>query len=227
VDALPYADATTHSMTRSPLRLVVLASGRGSNLAAILAACAAGELAAEVVAVFSDKAKAGALTIAHHANIPTRILKPGGFASRLEYDRKLFDEVDLYGPDLIVCAGFMRVLSAEMVAPRTQKLINIHPSLLPKYAGLHTHQRALESGDTEHGASVHFVIPALDAGPVIAQTRIPVLPADTSETLAARLLPAEHRLLVATIALYAARRVEHERGQVSIDGVAQKVPQTF
>ncbi len=214
-------------MTRAPLRLVVLASGRGSNLSAILAACAAGSLAAEVVAVFSDKAKAGAQAIAHDANIPACILSPAGFASRLDYDRALFDEVDRYRPDLIVCAGFMRVLSAEVVASRTQKLINIHPSLLPKYAGLHTHQRVLDSGDTEHGASVHFVIPALDAGPVIAQTRIPVLPADTSETLAARLLPAEHRLLVDTITLYAARRVEHEHGQVLIDRIAQKVPQTF
>jgi phosphoribosylglycinamide formyltransferase 1 len=214
-------------MTRAPLRLVVLASGRGSNLAAILSACAAGELAADVVAVFSDKAKAGAQEIAHDANTSARILSPTGFASRLEYDRKLFDEVDRYRPDLIICAGFMRVLSAEVVAARTQKLINIHPSLLPKYAGLHTHQRALESGDTEHGASVHFVIPALDAGPVIAQTRIPVLPNDTPETLAARLLPAEHKLLVAAIALYAARRVEHDQSQVLIDGVAQKIPQTF
>jgi phosphoribosylglycinamide formyltransferase 1 len=214
-------------MTRAPLRLVVLASGRGSNLAAIVAACAAGELAAEVVAVFSDKAKAGALKIAHEANTAARTVSPAGFASRLEYDLALFDEVDHYQPDLIVCAGFMRVLSTEVVAARTQKLINIHPSLLPQYAGLHTHQRVLEAGDSEHGASVHFVIPALDAGPVIAHTRIPVLPGDTAETLAARLLPAEHRLLIGTIALYAARRIEHRLGQVLIDGIMQKVPQAF
>jgi phosphoribosylglycinamide formyltransferase 1 len=211
-------------MTGTPLRLVVLASGRGSNLAAILAACSAGEVAAEVVGVFSDKSKAGALAIAGAANVPAQAINPAAFADRAAFDQSLFAAVDSLAPDLIVCAGFMRVLSAEVVASRSQNLINIHPSLLPRYAGLHTHQRVLESGDTEHGASVHFVIPALDAGPVIAQTRIPVIAGDTPETLAARLLPAEHRLLIASIAMFAAHRVQHANGRVTIDGIGQEVP---
>lgn len=211
-------------MIGAPLRLVVLASGRGSNLAAILAACSAGEVAAEVVGVFSDKGKAGALAIARGANVPAQAINPAKFADRIAFDRSLFAAVDSLTPDLIVCAGFMRLLSAEVVASRSQRLINIHPSLLPRYTGLHTHQRVLESGDAEHGASVHFVIPALDAGPVIAQTRIPVVAGDTPETLAARLLPAEHRLLIASIALFAAHRVQHAGGRVTIDGIGQEVP---
>jgi phosphoribosylglycinamide formyltransferase 1 len=211
-------------MTGTPLRLVVLASGRGSNLAAILAACGAGDVAAQVIGVFSDKSKAGALAIARSANVPAHAINPATFADRVAFDQALFAAVDRLAPDLIVCAGFMRVLSSDVVAPRSQRLINIHPSLLPRYAGLHTHQRVLESGDAEHGASVHFVIPALDAGPVIAQTRIPVVAGDTPETLAARLLPAEHRLLIASIALFAAHRVQHANGRVTIDGMEQEVP---
>lgn len=211
-------------MTGSPLRLVVLASGRGSNLAAILTACATGFVAAQVVGVFSDKSKAGALNIARAADVPAAAIDPTTCASRIAFDQTLFDQVDRCAPDLIVCAGFMRVLSADVVASRSQKLINIHPSLLPRYAGLHTHQRAIAAGDAEHGASVHFVIPALDAGPVIAQTRIPVLSDDTPDTLAARLLPAEHRLLVASIALFTNHRIHHADGKVFIDGVAQAVP---
>jgi phosphoribosylglycinamide formyltransferase 1 len=214
-------------VTSTPLRIAVLASGRGSNLAAMLAACAAGDIAAEVIGVFSDKSKSGALAIARAAGVPALAINPAQFASRGAFDHALFDAVDRLSPDLIVCAGFMRVLSAEVVAPRSQRLINIHPSLLPRYAGLHTHQRVLESGDAEHGASVHFVIPALDAGPVIAQTRIAVMPGDTPESLAARLLPAEHRLLIASIALYSGHRVHHAAGRVTIDDIAQEVPRIF
>jgi phosphoribosylglycinamide formyltransferase 1 len=207
------------------LRVAVLASGRGSNLTAILRACSSGKLQAQVVGVFSDKSKAGALAIAKAHDLPALALSPARFASRTEFDLALFREVDAVHPDLIVCAGFMRVLSAEVVAARSQYLINIHPSLLPRYAGLNTHQRVLDAGDLEHGASVHFVIPALDAGPIIAQTRIAVMPADTAETLAARLLPAEHSLLIESIALFAAHSVRHVNGRVLIDNDVQLVPQ--
>ena len=211
-------------MSRAPLRLAVLASGRGSNLAAILAACNDGRLRAEVAGVFSDRSKSGAIAIAEAAGVPAMTISPKGFAERSDYDRALFDAVDAVRPGLIVCAGFMRVLSAGAVAPRTQRLINIHPSLLPRYTGLHTHQRALDAGDSEHGASVHFVIPALDAGPVIAQTRIAIVAGDTPDALAARLLPAEHRLLIGSIALFAAHAIAHADGRVSIDGAVQGAP---
>jgi len=152
------------------------------------------------------------------------VLNPAAFGARQECDQALFREVDAVRPDLIVCAGFMRILSSEAVAPRTQRLINIHPSLLPRYAGLHTHQRVLDAGDVEHGASVHFVIPALDAGPVIAQARIPVVSGDSAESLAKRLLPVEHGLMIASIALFCAHRVRHSEGRVLIDDVAQSRP---
>ena len=203
------------------LRIAVLASGRGSNLAAIIAACANGTVDAEVVGVFSDKSGSGALVTAAAAGIPHHVLNARDFPSRLAFDTALFAAIDEAAPDLIVCAGFMRILSAELVAPRSQRLINIHPSLLPKYTGLHTHQRALDAGDTEHGASVHFVIAALDAGPVIAQTRIRIEAGDNAETLATRLLPAEHRLLIETIARFGRHRISHRDQRLCVDGIEQ------
>lgn len=185
-------------------RVVVLASGRGSNLEALIRARDEGHLPIDLVAVFSDKAKAGALEIARAAGIAAQFVNPREFVSREAFDEALFAAVDEHAPDLIVLAGFMRILSPGVVAPRAHRMINIHPSLLPKYPGLHTHQRALDAGDQEHGASVHYVIPDLDAGPILAQTRIPILPGDTAETLAARLLPNEHALLVSVVSALAA-----------------------
>lgn len=209
------------------LRLSVLASGRGSNLAAILDACRQQRLAAEVVGVFSDKARSGAIGVAEANAVPACVVIPADYPSRDQFDAAMFAKVDATSPDLIVCAGFMRILGADAVAPRSQRMINVHPSLLPLYPGLHTHQRALAAGDREHGASVHFVIPALDAGPVIAQTRIRIEPDDSAESLAARLLPAEHELLIATIALFCTHQVQHAHGQVWIDDAAQSVPRRF
>ncbi|MBK8285325.1 MAG: phosphoribosylglycinamide formyltransferase [Ahniella sp.] len=186
-------------------RLAVLASGRGSNLKALLDAIQAGTLPAEVVGVFGDKQSAGALEIARSAGIPAHCFSPRSFPDRTSFDRALFAAVDACAPDLIVLAGFMRILSPDVVAARPGRLINIHPSLLPKYPGLHTHQRALEAGDTEHGATVHWVTADLDAGPVIAQARLAIGPADTAETLAARLLPLEHELLVRVVSTIASR----------------------
>lgn len=190
-------------------RVVVLASGRGSNLEALIRARAAGLLAIDLVAVFSDKAQAGALDIARAAGIPACFINPREFVSREAFDQALFAAVDAEQPDLIVLAGFMRILSPAVVAPRAGRMINIHPSLLPKYPGLHTHRRALDAGDLEHGATVHYVIPDLDAGPVIAQARIAIMPGDTPETLAERLLPEEHALLIRAVQELAAPRPSH------------------
>lgn len=197
-------------------RIAVLASGRGSNLQAILDAIAEGRLAAEIAGVFSDKPGAHALE-----RVPERLrwsADARSFPFREAFDAALADAVDAVQPDWIVCAGYMRILGADFVRRFRGRLLNIHPSLLPKYRGLHTHRRALEAGETEHGASVHFVVPELDAGAVIAQVRIPVLPDDSPETLAERLLPREHRLLVDVLALCLSGRVAEQGEGVLLDG---------
>lgn len=181
------------------LRIAVLASGRGSNLQAILQAIGAGALDAEVVGVFSDKPTAPALQLVAQARRWSA--RPSAFPDRGAYEAALSDAVAAVHPDWVVCAGYMRILGDAFIARFRGRLLNIHPSLLPKYRGLHTHTRAIEAGDTEHGASVHFVIPELDAGAVVAQVRVPVMPNDTPEALAARLLPREHALLVAVLRL--------------------------
>ena len=182
------------------MRIAVLASGRGSNLRALLSAERAGQLGGgRIVAVFSDRADSGALAAAREAGRHAAALAPADFASRKAFDAALFDQVLALAPDLIVCAGYMRVLSADAVHRARGRMINIHPSLLPLYPGLRTHHRALAAGDVEHGASVHLVVPALDSGPVIAQARVPVLPGDDTEALAARVLVREHVLLVTVV----------------------------
>lgn len=222
-DPSPLQPAEPATARRSrKLRLVVLASGRGTNLAAIVHAGNTGALDAHVVGVFSDKAKSGAIEIAQRNQIASLALQPRQFAQRCEFEDAAFAQIDDWQPDLIVCAGFMRVLGAEVVAPRSQRMINIHPSLLPLYPGLHTHQRALDAGDREHGASVHFMVPALDAGPVIAQTRIVIDAEDDADSLAARLLPREHRLLIASIQLFVDHRLAHDGGRLLIDGEARE-----
>lgn len=189
------------------LRLAVLASGRGSNLQALIDAIAEGELAAEIVGVYSDKADAGALQRARDAGIPAHAITPKRFATRAEFDAALFARIDAATPDLIVCAGYMRLITADVVDARRGRIINIHPSLLPAFKGLHTHAQALAAGVPEHGASVHFVTADLDGGPVIAQARVPVLPGDSVETLSARVLAEEHPLLVETVRWLAAGRI--------------------
>lgn len=196
----------------------MLASGRGSNLAALVAAREAGRLPVEFVGVFSDRASAGALDIARVHGIPAIALSPKDFADRATFDESLFSRIAQVQPDLIVCAGYMRLISEAAVLRFPGRMINIHPSLLPKYPGLHTHARAIEAGEREHGASVHYVIPALDAGPVIAQARVPVLDGDTPETLARRVLGREHPLLAASVRLVAEGRVRQAGDAVEFDG---------
>ncbi|GMV29370.1 MAG: phosphoribosylglycinamide formyltransferase [Rhodanobacteraceae bacterium] len=178
-----------------PLRVAVLVSGRGSNLQALIAAQRAGRLPIDIVVVASNRVAAEALRHAEAAGIPTLALDPAGMQDRPRYDAELMRRVGDYQPDLIVLAGFMRVLDAAAIAPWAGRIINIHPSLLPKYPGLHTHRRALDAGDTLHGASVHFVTAELDGGPVLARCEIAIEAGDDPESLSARLLPREHELL--------------------------------
>ncbi|MEN5266552.1 phosphoribosylglycinamide formyltransferase [Stenotrophomonas sp. TWI587] len=200
----------------APARLAVLASGRGSNLQAITAAIAAGQLDAQVVAVLSDKPDAPALL--HVAAEQRWARSPKDFVDRAAFDAALGDALAGFAPDWVVCAGYMRILGADFVARFNGRLVNIHPSLLPLYKGLHTHARALEAGDAEHGASVHFVVPELDAGTVLAQARVPVQTGDTAETLAQRVLAVEHPLLIASLALLVSGRVTEQAGQLQLDG---------
>jgi phosphoribosylglycinamide formyltransferase 1 len=205
-------------MDAAPFRIAVLLSGRGSNLQALIGAQRAGDLHGEIVLAASNKIDADGLRLAEEAGIPTVALATHATADRAAYDRDLFARVAQAAPDLIVLAGFMRVLDPCVLAPWHGRMINIHPSLLPKYPGLKTHQRALAARDAEHGASVHFVTPELDGGPVLAQVRVAIEDADTPERLAARLLPLEHRLLPACVALLARRRAALVDDRIVLDG---------
>ncbi len=206
------------------LPIAVLASGRGSNLAALIDATEAGTLPIEIVLVASDKAEAPALRNAEAHGIATFALNPATFAARRDFDEVLFARVAQSGAKLVVLAGFMRILDAAVVERWPGRIINIHPSLLPKYRGLHTHRRALAARDAEHGASVHFVTAELDGGPVIAQARIPIQAGDDEEILAARLLKQEHRLLVACVDAIARGHVALRGGVVIFDGEAIDEP---
>ena len=200
-------------MPDSPAKVALLASGRGSNLAALLTARECGDLPVEFVLVASDKANAGALRLAEAANIPTLALDPRSYPDRRAFDLDLFARLAASGAEWLVLAGFMRILDGEALSPWIGRMINIHPSLLPKYRGLHTHRRALEANDPEHGASVHFVTAELDGGPVIAQARLPIEAGDDELQLAQRLLPLEHRLLPAVLGLLVSQRLRwHEHG---------------
>lgn len=201
-----------------PLRIAVLASGAGSNLQALLDAIAAGALHARIVGVFSDKARCTALQRARDAGVPAVALAPRDFADREAFDAALFAAVDAAAPDLIVCAGYMRIIASAAVAPRSDRMINLHPSLLPLFKGLHTHQAALDAGATEHGASVHVVTPGLDDGPVIAQARVPVRAGDDAATLAARVRAVEHPLLVGVVQGFAEGRLAVHGGRVNLNG---------
>jgi phosphoribosylglycinamide formyltransferase-1 len=197
-------------------RIAILASGRGSNLQALLDAIDAGRLDARIVGVFSDRPRAAAL---ERVPEPLRWSADARrFPDRAGFDATLADAVEAVRPDWVICAGYMRILGEAFISRFRGRLLNIHPSLLPKYRGLHTHARALEAGDREHGASVHWVVPELDAGAVIAQAVIPVLPGDKPEDLAARLLPREHALLAAVAALAVSGRLTEQGDEAWLDG---------
>lgn len=202
------------------LRLAVLASGQGSNLAALLAACADGRIDGAVVGVFSDQPDCGAVARARAAGVHTWAMRPNTIAGREAFDAAMFDAIEAVQPDLIVCAGYLRIIGPAAIERFPHRMINLHPSLLPRHPGLHTHRRVLEAGDAEHGASVHIVTPELDAGPLLAQARLPVRADDDATSLAHRLRQREHPLLVATVAAIAGGELRlgldaiHWRGKV-------------
>lgn len=202
--------------TPAKLPIAVLISGHGSNLQAIIDAIQQG-LPAEICVVISDRENAHGLTRAKQAGISTEVVKAAKDMSREDYDRKLLDRIDHYQPGLIVLAGFMRILSDNFVTHYSGKMINIHPSLLPKFRGLNTHQRAIDAGETWHGASVHFVTPELDGGPVILQARVPIHADDTAETLANRVLQQEHQIYPLAIRWFADSRLKCRNEQAYLD----------
>ncbi|HZI82595.1 MAG TPA: phosphoribosylglycinamide formyltransferase [Casimicrobiaceae bacterium] len=200
-----------------PKRLAILISGRGSNMAAILAAVRTGEIAAKVAGVISNRPAAPGLSIAGDEGVPTIVVDHAAFADRAAFERELAAAIDALEPDLIVLAGFMRVLGADFVARYAGRLLNIHPSLLPAYPGLHTHRRALADGVKVHGCTVHFVTHDVDHGPIVAQAAVAVREDDDEASLAARVLAAEHRILVAAVRWFCADRLAIDGGRVRVD----------
>ena len=201
-----------------PLPVVVLVSGRGSNLRAIDARIAAGDLPARILAVLSDREDAAALAWAAERGLATGAVPQRQYADRAAFDAALGNVIAGYAPALVVLAGFMRILGSPLVERFAGRMLNIHPSLLPKYPGLHTHRRVLEAGDAEHGASVHFVTTELDGGPVVLQARVPVLPGDDEAMLAQRVLVQEHRIYPLAIRWFAEGRLRVDGGIVRFDG---------
>ncbi|HEY1135963.1 MAG TPA: phosphoribosylglycinamide formyltransferase [Xanthomonadaceae bacterium] len=205
-------------------RIAVLASGAGTNLQALIDAVAAGDLNIEIAGVFSDKPKAFALDRARAAGIATTVVPPKRFATREAHDEAFFAAVDGAQADLIVCAGYMRIIAAAQIERRPNRMINLHPSLLPAFKGLHTHQQALDAGVAEHGASIHMVTADLDDGPVLAQARVPVLPGDDAEALGARVRNVEHPLLVETVRLLVEGRLQLTADGPRLNGAPLVVP---
>jgi len=206
------------------LPIVILISGRGSNMHAIAERAANGELPVDVRAVISDKADAPGLATAASMNIPTRSLSAREFADRPSYDQALAALVQSFEPELVVLAGFMRILSPGFIAAFADRILNIHPSLLPLYRGLHTHRRALEAGDTQHGCSVHFVTEELDGGPLVIQAQVKILPGDSESTLSARVQQQEHRIYSQAIDWFARRRLQLREQRAWLDGRPLEAP---
>lgn len=204
-------------------KILVLISGRGSNLQALINDMAAGA-PYSIIGVISDKPDAKGLELAHEAGIATRVLTKAEHPERLDYDRALAEIIDSMAPDLLVLAGFMRILSAPFVAHYLGRLINIHPSLLPKFKGLDTHAKALAAGESQHGASVHFVTPELDSGPAIVQILVPVLTEDTPETLAARVLKGEHLIYPLALRWLATGQLGWQQGRIFFNGLPLATP---
>jgi len=199
--------------------ILVIISGSGTNLQAIIDQCQNGTIRGDILAVISNVPDAKGLDRARRANIEALTLDHRDYSSREEYDQALANLIDSFQPDLVVLAGFMRILTSGFVNRYLGRLINIHPSLLPKYQGLHTHQRALEAGDSEHGATVHFVTPELDGGPPIIQGAVPVLPDDSEETLANRVQrEIEHHIYPIAVDWCLNQRVQLTDKGVTLDG---------
>ncbi|MDC9727495.1 MAG: phosphoribosylglycinamide formyltransferase [Candidatus Thioglobus sp.] len=198
------------------MKCVVLISGSGSNLQSLIDN--ATHINLEIEAVISNKEDAYGLERAQQANIPTHAINHKKFSSREEFDQILSQTIDQYQPEIIILAGFMRILTPEFTQKYTGKMLNIHPSLLPKFQGLNTHQRALDAGESEHGVSVHFVTDELDGGPIIAQSRVNILADDSAASLAKRVLVEEHKLFPKVIHWFTQGRLTLEDGQAFLDG---------
>jgi phosphoribosylglycinamide formyltransferase 1 len=196
--------------------IVILISGRGSNMEALIAARDAGNLPVNIAAVISNRPDAAGLATAAKAGIATRHLDHKAFAGRDAFDAALAECIDGFAPDLVVLAGFMRILTEDFVRHYEGRLMNIHPSLLPSFPGLHTHQRALEEGVRIHGCTVHFVTPTLDHGPVIIQAAVPVLDGDTESSLAARILVQEHKIYPQAVRWFAEDKLTLDGGRVRL-----------
>ncbi|MEE4146835.1 MAG: phosphoribosylglycinamide formyltransferase [Halieaceae bacterium] len=205
-------------------RLAILISGRGSNLQAFIDARARGELKADICVVISNNPAAAGLELAAAAGIATCCIDHREFPSRESFDTALAAEVGRRRADLVILAGFMRILTPAFIEPFSGRLLNVHPSLLPRYPGLHTHQRALDAGDTEAGVTVHFVTLELDGGPPIIQARVPVLPGDTAQSLAARVIEKEHLIYPLAAQWYIAGRLQLTDKGVCLDG--EPIPAT-
>jgi phosphoribosylglycinamide formyltransferase-1 len=204
--------------------IIVLLSGTGTNFSAIASAIRAGTLPLDLRAAISDRPAAGGLARARELGIPTVAIPPKDYPDRASHDEALIQAIDLHHPDLVVLAGYMRIFTPPVIAHYADRMLNIHPSLLPAFKGLHTHERALAAGVAEHGCSVHFVTDELDGGPVVAQAPVPVLAGDTPDTLAQRVHAAEHRLYPEVLRWYANGRLEASQGHVTLDGQALQAP---
>ncbi|MFT3741173.1 MAG: phosphoribosylglycinamide formyltransferase [Gammaproteobacteria bacterium] len=200
-----------------PLTLAVLISGNGSNLQAIMDAITDG-LPAKIAVVISNRKDAYGLVRAQQAGIPTHVLLSGDYPDRFSFDQALQNCLASYQPDLIILAGFMRILGADFISHFSQRILNIHPSLLPKYPGLHTHQQVLAQGDQQHGATVHVVTEVLDGGPIIAYAALEVAPADTVESLQAKVHQLEHKLYPYVIRLFATQHLQIGQDCVILNG---------
>ena len=204
-------------MEKPPLRVIVLASGNGSNFQAIADQARAGRLCIEIVMVISDRQDAQVLARARSEGVKNCFLNPQDYASRLEYDCALRDRVQEMSPDLIVLAGFMRILTAEFVGHFENRIMNIHPSLLPKFKGMNTHARVLEAGERQHGATVHFVTAELDSGPIIVQKSVDVLPTDSVEDLTRKVHECEYEIYPLAIRWYSEGVLNVEDNKVRIN----------
>ncbi len=206
----------------APLRVVVLVSGRGSNLQALLDA--RDRLPIDLLEVISNRPGAQALQRAEQAGVPATVLDHTGYPSREAFDQALGDHLERLQPDLIVLAGFMRILTPAFVRRFQGRMINLHPSLLPKYPGLHTHQRALDAGDEEAGASIHLVTEELDGGPVIMQARVTIQPGENADSLAARILPLEHQMLLQVVERMARGEIQCRGDRIFLNGERLEQP---
>jgi phosphoribosylglycinamide formyltransferase 1 len=212
---------------RAMKNIVILISGRGSNMEAIVRAAQHQQWPAKIAAIISNRADAAGLAFAAEHGIETAVVANKEFPTREAFDAALQQTIDRFAPDLVVLAGFMRILTAQFVEHYNGRLLNIHPSLLPGFTGLHTHQRALEAGVKLHGATVHFVTADLDHGPIVAQAVVPVLADDTEATLSARVLAQEHIIYPCAVRWFIEDQLTIEQGRVRLAAAAQQQPHFF